>query len=302
VPRPFVDPRFGVTLRKLRLAGGLSLRALAKIAVFGKSYLHDLESGGREPTAATARRLDEVLQAGGLLTRLVVDAPRPTDVDSERLTYSLEHPARLDTGAVESFATVLAHQRRIEDAVGSGGLVTPVLAQANLIHGLVAQSAAARVRDSLFETAAEWACYAGWLAATTGRHAVGRRWYHQSQVWAQAIEHPDLTSSAFQMQGHLAWVQGRHDDMIALSRAAAEHGRSPGVRSVAIQQEARALALIGDAKGCARRLGEAEELAQHRVTARVGSLPSSMPWQRAVETAPAFCCTRTMSCRPTDSR
>ena len=63
------------------------------------------------------------------------------------------------------------------------------------------------------------------------------------------------------MQGHLAWVQGRHDDMIALSHAAAERGRSPGVRSVAIQQKARGMALTGDPVGCARSLGDAEDLA-----------------------------------------
>jgi hypothetical protein len=248
------------------------LRDLAKRAVFGKSYLHDLESGAKSPTVATARRLDEVLEAGGQLSALVTAAPPRPGVDQERLAWGLGRPASLDASVVQSLAGVLAHQRRLEDAIGSAPLFTPVLAQATVIRSLVAQSTSSAAWRSLVATASEWACYAGWLAATTGQHTIGRRWYRQSQTWAQAIEHPDLTATAWQMQGHLAWVQGRHHDMIALSRAAAVRGRSRGVRSVAVQQEARGLALVGDEVGCAERLGQAEDLADRAADGSDGSL------------------------------
>jgi transcriptional regulator with XRE-family HTH domain len=262
VPRPLVDPQFGVTLRRLRTERAMSLRALAAAAVFGKSYLHDLETGAKTPTGATAQRLDEVLDAGGQLTALIIPTASPPRMDGERLAYGVAHPRRLDAADVTSLATVLAHQRRLEDAIGSAPLVAPVLAQATLIRRLVSGAPGTSVWPRLMEAAAEWACYAGWLTATTGRHALGRRWYRQSQTWAEAIEHPDLTSNALQMQGHLAWVQERHTDMLTFSRAAGDRARSPAARSVAVQQQARALALVGDARGCRVALGEAEDLAQ----------------------------------------
>ena len=66
-----VDPRFGATLRQLREQTGLSLRALAQLTHRGKSHLHELEIGSKAPTADTAQHLDQVLNAGGALARLV---------------------------------------------------------------------------------------------------------------------------------------------------------------------------------------------------------------------------------------
>ncbi|WFE39290.1 helix-turn-helix transcriptional regulator [Micromonospora sp. WMMD998] len=75
-----IDPRFGARLRALRVGRGLSLRALGQLAHRGKSHLHDLEIAAKAPTPETARHLDEVLQAGGALVRLV---GLPVDHDAE---------------------------------------------------------------------------------------------------------------------------------------------------------------------------------------------------------------------------
>ncbi|MFF0318073.1 helix-turn-helix domain-containing protein [Micromonospora sp. NPDC005252] len=66
-----VDPRFGATLRQLREQAGLSLRALAQLTHRGKSHLHELENGSKAATFETARHLDQALNAGGRLARLV---------------------------------------------------------------------------------------------------------------------------------------------------------------------------------------------------------------------------------------
>jgi transcriptional regulator with XRE-family HTH domain len=73
--RFLVDPRFGDMLRRLRTERGLSYRDLAGHATYGKSYLHDLETGRKQPTPDTARRLDEILGAAGQLAALVTAAP-----------------------------------------------------------------------------------------------------------------------------------------------------------------------------------------------------------------------------------
>ncbi len=72
---------FRSCLRQLREEAGLSLRALGQLSSYSRSYLWDLEAGHKRPTANTARRLDQALQAGGQLAALAsaedVAASRP---------------------------------------------------------------------------------------------------------------------------------------------------------------------------------------------------------------------------------
>jgi Helix-turn-helix. len=79
------DPRFGLRMRELRMARGLSLRALAVRAYSNKSQLQAFEAGTQWPSAETVRRIDEALGAGGELVGLWRPAERD-DKASGRLT------------------------------------------------------------------------------------------------------------------------------------------------------------------------------------------------------------------------
>ncbi len=114
-----VDPRFGAQLRALRTNQGLSLRALGQLAHRGKSHLHDLETGAKAPTRETARHLDEVLQAGGALARLV-DLPIDHDAEADELLarvrasdVSPETLARIEAG-VDDLASAYATTRPVD--------------------------------------------------------------------------------------------------------------------------------------------------------------------------------------------
>jgi transcriptional regulator with XRE-family HTH domain len=72
------DQRFGTRLRSLRRGAALSLRALAEVSNYSRSYLWDLEAGHKHPSPTTARRLDAALSAGGTLIALAERTPRPT--------------------------------------------------------------------------------------------------------------------------------------------------------------------------------------------------------------------------------
>ena len=72
-----VDSRFGVRMREIREARGLSLRALASRALSNKSQLQAFEVGNERPTIETARRIDEALGADGALVALVTIQDRP---------------------------------------------------------------------------------------------------------------------------------------------------------------------------------------------------------------------------------
>jgi hypothetical protein len=59
---------------------------------YSHTYLHDLERGVKQPTAATAARLDDALSAGGMLTTLVTVPvtellpPPPVPIGSRNIT------------------------------------------------------------------------------------------------------------------------------------------------------------------------------------------------------------------------
>jgi transcriptional regulator with XRE-family HTH domain len=79
---PADPPPFAEELRRLRAQHGLSLRELAARVHHGKSYIHELETGLKPPTAAVAARLDDTLGAHGRLTG-ALKPPVPADDESE---------------------------------------------------------------------------------------------------------------------------------------------------------------------------------------------------------------------------
>jgi transcriptional regulator with XRE-family HTH domain len=266
--RTVVDPRFGVRLRELRQARGLSLRDLHQITYLSKSSLSELERGVTQPTEDTAQRLDNALQADGELARMVYLTNGEVADAGARLAYVAKQPRRLDVATVDTLADLLDGQRRLEDQIGSAPLVAPVLAQLEAVTALVREAPDSDLKTSLVDVAGQWAQFAAWLSTTTGDLAAGRRLYLQALEWATEAGNPHMIATALSMRGHLAWITGNLRAMIELSRAAQWQPASRGVRALATQQEARGLALIGDDDGVDVKLAEAEELtveaADHR--------------------------------------
>ncbi len=259
-----VDPSFGARLRQLRRDRGLSLRGLAGIAYLGKSYIQEMETGQKLPPIETARQLDRALDADGELVRLIGPATNGlwTPDDEDRLLYVARQPRRIDVATVESLTVVLAHQRRLEDSIGSAPLLAPVTTQASLLADLVRHAPDDDRRPALVDTASQWAHFAGWLAATTGDHPAGREWYMRATEWATEAGNPDMVATTLSMRGHQAWVQGQLRAVVRLSQAAGWQPASTGVRALAVQQEARGLAMLGDATGSDSRMGQAEDMAR----------------------------------------
>jgi len=257
---------FGQALRRLRDEHGLSLRKLAERVPTHHSYIAELEHGTKQPGTQMAARLDNVLDAGGILAALL---PGPPPEHADRLAYVTAHPRRVDPATIDSLATVLAGQRRLEDSIGSTPLVAPVLAQLDLVTDLVAE-APGRLRPAVVDLGAQWAQFAGWLTETTGALAAGRRWYLRALEWATEVGNPHMVATVLSMRGHLAWVQGDIPAMIGLSQTAGWAPAAAGVRAMAVQQEARGHAILGDGEACDRRLDEAEALAD-----QPGTMP---PW------------------------
>lgn len=181
--------------------------------------------------------------------------------DEERLSYVLRAPHTLDRTVVDLLATVLAAQRRIEDRVGSAPLIESVRAQLSVIERLVI-AARGPVRERMLDAGGQWAQFAGWLHASAGRPQEAGRYYERALQWGGEADNRHLIATALSMKGHLAWLSRMPGPLIGLSRAAQrDPAVSPGVRALAAQQEARGLALTGEADLMRRKLDEAAELA-----------------------------------------
>ncbi|MFI2711142.1 helix-turn-helix domain-containing protein [Micromonospora sp. NPDC018662] len=253
---PVWDGRFGAELRRLRMSAGLSLRQLAPLVLSSRGHLHDLETGRRQPTADLAGRLDTALDASGLLSGMRHEiAP----ADPERLAYVARHPRRVDPVALHALAESLAAHRRLEDALGSTSLLPTVRAQLDMMTTLVVDATGA-LRPRVVDLAAQWAQFGGWLYAASDRRRLAGRWYTIALEWGAEAGNPDMLATVLSMRGHLAWSERRADAIIDLSAAAARQPASPGVRAIAIQQQARGHALTGEASAVTGLLDRAAEL------------------------------------------
>lgn len=99
----------------------------------------------------------------------------------------------------------------------------------------------------MLDIGSQWAQFAGWLHASGGKVAEASRLYGLALEWATEAGNADMVATALNMRGHGAWIAGKVGPMVGLSRAAQRvAGISPGVRALAVQQEARGTALAGE--------------------------------------------------------
>lgn len=202
------------------------------------------------------------------------DDARPlTPDDRERLNLAVVRPSRIDTGVVDALARVLEVQRRAEDAVGSGMMIAPVHGQLQTIEHL-ARDARGPVRPALIDVAAQWAQFAGWLYANTGKLALGETFMRRGIEWAVESDDSDLISETTSCLGNIAWLGGNVGTTIGLSQTAIRHGEFPGQIAISSVQEARGHAAAGELADMERLLDQADDFAEQEET----RLDESPPW------------------------
>lgn len=112
---------YGAELRRLRLAAGLSLDALAKALHRSKAFLSDIERSETPVTPGLSEQLDEFFGTDGLFQRLYPAARKDVHPDRYRRSLELESKAQ----QIEEYTT----------AVVPGLLQTPDYARALITHG-----------------------------------------------------------------------------------------------------------------------------------------------------------------------
>lgn len=193
-------------------------------------------------------------------------------VDVERLLALLPQAEptgtrHIGTADVETIEQATAAFRGQDFAHGSGLVRSAAVAQLQAVLPLLSATSAADIRSRLLLAAADLATQAGWLSYDSKYHDAARRLWTIGLNLARETDHPrgtDLTVYLIFDMAHQAVHLGRPDEAVHLIRVGetAAVGRYPvsGSTTFALASiEAWGHAAQGDAEGCERALGKAEE-------------------------------------------
>ncbi|GAA1553202.1 hypothetical protein GCM10009678_40230 [Actinomadura kijaniata] len=188
-----------------------------------------------------------------------------TPDDSDRLVSTAARPSRLDAGTLDALTTVLAGQRRLEDAIGPAALRGPVTAQLDGILAML-RDVSGPLRDRLGSVAAEWSAYAGWLHATLRHDAPALKLFDLAEELADDAHDGVIAAIATSFRGYVARQQRRYELVVRASRAAmASPGRHPIQPTYDLLQAAQGYAGLGDVEQARRLLDEAAERARDTI-------------------------------------
>lgn len=258
---------FGERLRQLMAARGISQRRLAKLVPCNDGYLSRVARGEKIPSERMAARLDELLDAGGELAALRDPSPWGTlngavnlD-DRDRLAAVEQRPTRLDAAALDTLATVLAGQRRLEDVLGPAALLRPVAGQLDTLTAMLGD-VRGPLRDRFGRLVAEWTTFTGWLNAALRRDGQALDLFGRAEDLADDFDDGTVAATATSFCGYVARQQGRPRAVVRSAMAAMA---TPGGHSVQATfdrlQAAQGYAALGDEERARRLLDEAAERA-----------------------------------------
>ncbi|MEV5706685.1 transcriptional regulator [Actinoallomurus sp. NPDC052274] len=180
--------------------------------------------------------------------------------DHERLTLAIQQPVRVDMTVVDSLATILAMQRRLDDTLGPSAILSATLAQTRTVTQLLRETRG-KVRDSLAPVAAEWVQFSGWLHAELRNDTSAAHTLTEAEEMADDAEDGILAAQAANFKGYLARQQGRPRAIVRHFLAAYHtSGAHPAQRLGDAVQAAQGYALLGEQAAARRLLNEAGAL------------------------------------------
>jgi helix-turn-helix protein len=264
--RPSEPPTpFGVELRRLRIAAGISLSDLAARLAYSKSHLSKVEAGIKGPSADLARRCDVALNAQGVLVRLArrtataappadegsppPPEPGPNNARPDWTTFSSWLRPTSDAASAEqalaAFRSQLESLRELGQTLGPS-LIIPILAPTcTALQELALRVEPDQAREALV-MAARFAEYAGWMVQEMGDDVGALRWTDKAVELAEIAGDNDMVAYAFVRRANIAMYQHDAYGTIAFSQRAQEMECSDRVRGLAAQREAQGHALAGD--------------------------------------------------------
>jgi hypothetical protein len=215
----------------------------------------DLED---DPSVTRARWKDEATP--GIITGFLFSrSPEPPEG---------EGPAGRGAGPAEAIRATASHLMDLDFRFGGGHVRRMLLFYfRSEVVPLLRARHPDPVRREVFRAAAEAVELLGWSAYDAGRLGAAQRYYAQGLRLAREAGDELLGGWMLASLSHQANFSGRFDDAVQLARASYSATRgSPCVTVACLSRamEARALASLGEAQGCARVLHRAEQMFDRR--------------------------------------
>ncbi|MFK0222258.1 helix-turn-helix domain-containing protein [Streptomyces vinaceus] len=233
---------------------------MAQLAACGKTYVSDLETGRRQPTAAIAAALDRALDAGGELVALAETRPgRPLLEQADALQQGLHEALAagpMTDATLEDWTYTVARHGRATRYRPEGELLPELLADFGDLRLLLSRPQASRARRQLTVAAAHMS---GLMALTLLKlgDPRSRAWWRTGRAAATAAEDRATLSWMYAQEAYQLYYSSDIGGAVELAvRAQHLAGGLPCVGpALAAPLEARAQAMLG-------RRGEAEEALQ----------------------------------------
>jgi transcriptional regulator with XRE-family HTH domain len=288
VERAVAESSPGAVIAIARRAYGLRQDELGAIAGFSQSAISRLESGGNLAFDTRVLRIfqsllgipahlvgladpDAVASAPkpvraltGLETDVLLMLCAPAAVNAAQLGVHADRGSRslIDEDVVYQLLIARRKINDLDDWIVSSELLPAVRRLYEFVDQL-RPLATGVWRGRMLNVAALYAEFCGWLHLEAGDLIGANAWTTRALQQAQGAEDRDLVAYAYRRMSQLAQLEGDEERAVGLARAATrEVGVGPQVRAMALQQEARAYARIGDERESLTRLDEAYELVQ----------------------------------------
>jgi transcriptional regulator with XRE-family HTH domain len=212
--------------------------------------------GGGSITLSLSRRQFTQLLTTGALAAAFPAAGTPDD--AARASQALHQPARIDAEVLGYFSRTLEEFYKADKMLGPARLIGPVLAQVDVLDGLRA-SVRPPCADPLLQVLAQHAEMAGWLLQDSGNLDAAAAWSRRAAEWAQCAGDANLSAYMLVRQANIAALAGDHAAVVQLAAAAR---RTPGpvdpkLTALALQQQARGHARLGEHRDCHALLDQA---------------------------------------------
>lgn len=252
---------------------GAGVREIARQVPCNPGHLSNLRNGKKRPSAATAKRVDELLGAGGLLAALAVSpAAHRSSAGLDFVGASAAEKVirvRLGTFSPVQVQELIAHLNaqwhalvKTDNLLGPRHALGAVTLNLSVIDGLL-RTVREPAREAVLRLGARYAESAAWLHEDSADMAAARYWTRRAMEWA--IEGNDRLM--------VSWTLFRRSQQAAADRDAAQvaglvdaarreaTGVSGPMLAAICQQEAHAHALDGHENACHRALDRAHLLA-----------------------------------------
>ena len=276
---------FGEKLRALMAERGMSLRKLAPAVPCDVGHLSRISRNLRTPSLPLAKRLDELLDAGGELTAML-RVPAVLDGGGEAVrvvtdTSVISHHGPVAPELVEYFRKQLPGHYGADMWLGPHMLIPTVDAQTRLIQQLL-QAADAPVRRGLLEMGVAYAALLGWLHQDAADLRQSAHW--RAVALDMAHRHGDVQLIGYALVNKAMHAIDLGDGAAIVEYAqavlAAEQRLSPKVRVLALVHLAHGRGLLGDRAAASRALDRAEALVQR--------VADEYPWGNACRRTPRY--------------